>query len=430
MFNGRGRWYNAGMDSSGPRRVIQVNQRIIGPVPPRPKTVRVRRRGDYPGEPAVYLDLAQLLASPSLMGPPLCDELLEFVRHAFTEEEAGAARHLGLFRGKTAAVVARSERRPVEQILPVLDLMENEKRLIVSSGNKAAKRYRILPIVPGMFENALMVHSPETLTDWHRRFIELFETLYESGFSLDYQERPTPAVRYLPVGRAIEAQPLALPTDKLAEVMDRYKVFAVANCQCRMAMQVLGQGCGKPIFNCMTMGLWAERSIVSGAMRQVSKKEALEIKREAESHGMVNWMMNVRDARGQSSCSCCGCCCHALRMINEFSSPGGIAPPHFMPRLDAARCVACGRCARVCPMGAIVVDLEAMKKTPPVVPWRHLRERCSGCGLCTVACGQQQALRMTPARGFRLPYRNWYSLIAHAMPGILRTNWRLKRERR
>ena len=167
---------------------------------------------------------------------------------------------------------------------------------------------------------------------------------------------PTPLVRYLPVGKAIEAHPMALPTDKLEVVLDQFETFGIGQCQCRMAMQVLGRGCGKPLGNCTVMGQWAERGIEEGMLRQVSKKEALEIKREAESHGMVNWMMNVESPRGQCSCSCCGCCCHAMRMVNEFNAPGFIAPPHFLPRLDAAKCISCGRCAKSCPMGAIVVD--------------------------------------------------------------------------
>jgi len=61
----------------------------------------------------------------------------------------------------------------------------------------------------------------------------------------------------------------------------------------------LGQGCGKPIQNCMAMGAWAVRAIEDGSFKQVLKKEAIEIKREAESHGMVNWIMNIRSTRGQ-----------------------------------------------------------------------------------------------------------------------------------
>jgi ferredoxin len=326
-----------------------------------------------------------------------------------------------------------------------------------------------MPIMPGIFEMALIAHTPESVTDWHRRFVELFEALYETGFSLDYQHRVTPSVRYLPVGKAIEAQPMALPSDKLEVVFDQFEVFGIGQCQCRTAAAVLGRGCGKPLGNCTVMGQWAQRGIDDGSLRQVARKEALEIKREAEAHGMVNWMMNIQRAKSQCSCSCCGCCCHALRMVNEFNAPGLIAPPHFLPRWEAAKCIACGKCAKRCPMGAIIVDTNRTPHTPRAgaaggmptlvvgledrvaaascprpaggqypadgtrsmpATFRHLRERCVGCGQCVLACDARRALTMEPVRPYRTPFRNWPSLLAHAAPGFLLTSWNVWRQRR
>jgi Na+-translocating ferredoxin:NAD+ oxidoreductase subunit B len=405
------------------RRIIEINQHVIGPRPPKTNSVRARKLGDYPRLSAAHSDVVRCLSSPLRMGPPVCDELVALVEHLFTEEEAGVVRHLGLISGRAAAELARAEHRPIEEIEPILDRLSQEKRIIARSGKQPSDyRYRLLPIVPGIFEMTLVSHTLESLTDWHRRFIELFETLYETGYTLDYKGHRTPAVRYLPVGQTIDAHPMALPSDKLEVVFDQFKVFGIGQCQCRMAMQVIGQGCGKPLGNCTIMGQWAEQGIVEGVLRQVSKKEALQIKREAESYGMVNWMMNVRSARGQCSCSCCGCCCHAMRGVNEFNAPGFIAPPHFLPQLDASKCTYCGKCARVCPMGAIVVDTQ--QKTQ-----RHLRERCIGCGLCVLACDRQRALVMEPVPDYKLPYRSWYSLIAHSAPGTLLTGWKLWRQR-
>ena len=110
-------------------------------------------------------------------------------------------------------------------------------------------------------------------------------------------------------------------------------------------------------------------------------------------------------------------------MINEFNAPGIIAPPHFLPRLDGSRCTHCGKCALNCPMGAIVVDTQQKKYT-------HLLERCIGCGLCALACDRQRAVVMQPVADYRLPYRSWFSLIAHALPGTLMTNWKVHRQRR
>lgn len=408
--------------SGNARRVIVVNRQIIGPPEPRQKNVRPRQLSDYAHVPPAYRDVARRLSSPLLMGPPICDELIEFVQHLFTEEEAGCARHLGMIRGKTARQIARAERRPVEQIEPVLRRMAFETRSIAAGGPDEKQRYHLLPIVPGIFEMVLIGQSPETMTPWHRRFTELFEALYDTGYGVDYQGGSVPMVRYLPVGRAIETHPMALPTDQLEVVLDQFDTFGVGNCQCRMAAQVMGQGCGKPVFNCTVMGQWAERGIKDGWLRDVPKKEVLAIKREAESHGMVNWMMNVASTKGQCSCSCCGCCCKALRAVNEFNAPGAIAPPHFRPQFDLAKCTFCGRCAKSCPMAAITVDMG--QKTH-----KYLAERCVGCGLCALACEARRAVAMQPVPDYKLPYRSWFSMIARALPGMLKTSWKVWRER-
>jgi len=411
------------MEESIARRVIEVNQHVIGPRAPRPRAVRPRKIEDYRGLPEVYLQVARKLSSPLLLGPPVCDELLALVQHLFTEEEAGVVRHLGIVWGKTAQGLARAERRPIEQIEPILHRLAYQRRAIASSGPENRKRYRLLPVIPGIYEMVLIGQSPETLSDWHRRFAELVEALYETGFSLDYQEHPTPMVRYLPVGKAIEAHPMALPSDRLEVVLDQFEVFGIGQCQCRMSAQIMGRGCGKPLGNCTVIGQWAERGIQDGWLKQVTKKEVLQIKREAEAHGLVTWMMNVASTKGQVSCSCCGCCCKALRMVNEFNAPGLIAPPHFLPQLDLAKCSFCGKCARSCPMGAITVDQEQKSH-------QHRSERCIGCGLCALACAERRAILMQPVPHYRLPYRSWFALLARAVPGMLKTSWKVAKKRR
>ena len=175
------------------------------------------------------------------LGPPICDELLAFVRHVFSEEEASVARHLGLFRGRAAAAVAHADRRDLTQTALLLERLAAEKYVIASGGPPEQRRYYLPPIMPGMFEMALIGCTPDSLSDWHRHFIELFETLYETGYILDYQHAPgtiTPFIRVIPVGKAIEAHPMALPSDKLEIVLDRFETFGIGQCQCRMTMQV------------------------------------------------------------------------------------------------------------------------------------------------------------------------------------------------
>jgi Pyruvate/2-oxoacid:ferredoxin oxidoreductase delta subunit len=407
------------------RRVIEVKGGVFGPTQPRARTVRTKNLTDFPGALAAHLQVAVKLASPLLMGPPVCEELVAFVQHVFTEEEASVVRHLGQFAGKSAADIARAEHRPVGQVEPILERLATGKRAIGASGGDGQRKYRLMPIMPGIFEMVLIGESPENLSPWHRRFAELFEALYETGYIADFQNghtKPTPFVRALSVGHTIEAHPMALPSDRLETVLDRYATFGVGQCQCRMTMEVAGQGCGKPVGNCTIMGEMAEHGIRQGWLRPVSRKNVLEIKREAEANGLVTWIMNVEAAKGQASCSCCGCCCHALRMVNEFNSPGVIAPAHFLPQFDAARCTHCGKCARHCPMGALVIDARQATR-------QHLAARCIGCGLCVVACADQKAVSMEPVPDYKLPYKSWFAYQFSATTGMVKNAWTAWRNR-
>jgi Pyruvate/2-oxoacid:ferredoxin oxidoreductase delta subunit len=189
-----------------------------------------------------------------------------------------------------------------------------------------------------------------------------------------------------------------------------------------MTMQVAGRGCGKPVGNCTAMGQFAEHGIRQGWLRAVSRNDVLEIKREAESHGLVTWIMNAEAARGQASCSCCGCCCHAMRMVTEFNAPGVMAPAHFLPRFDAARCTYCGQCARNCPMGALEMDVHLRTR-------QHRAARCIGCGLCVVACGDRRAVAMEPVPDYKVPYQSWFAFQVHATAGMVRNAWTVWRRR-
>lgn len=404
------------------RKVIRVNKSFIGPVEPRQKTVRAKRLSDYPGVSKAHLAAAKTLSSPLLMGPPICDELIACIEHTFTEEEAGLIRHLSAVRGRTAEQIARRARKPLDDVEPILDRMAFQKRVIGCDGAETQRRYRLMPIMPGIFEMVLIGESPETLSDWHRRFAELFEALYETGYVVEYQDRQAPFIRFLPVGRVAGGHPMALPSDQLEVILDRYDTFGVGHCQCRMSTPPTGVGCGRPLENCTVFGEWAEQGIDAGWVRRVSRENVLEIKREAESHGLVNWVINIESAKGQASCSCCGCCCKAMRAVTEFNAPGMMAPPHFMPKFDETACKHCGNCAKACPMGAISLDRQEKNL-------QHQPARCIGCGLCQVACEKQQAIEMQPVPEYRVPYKSWFSMLLRNVPSMLRTSWKVWRQR-
>jgi len=388
---------------------LQVVRRFAGPPPPRPVSVRRRCPADYPGLNPDQLAMAEALSSPLLMGPPLCDQLVALAAHVFDPEEAALARHLRPLRAVPARDVARAARRPLDEVIAVLDRVARGKRAIHGEGRGAARTYRLIPILPGMFEMVMVTQAPDTLTPWHRTFARLIDDLFQTGYVSTYWRRHAELIRYLPVGRLALTHPLALPSDQLEVVADRYQDFAVGHCQCRMTAKVAGRGCDKPSLVCSAMGAWA-RDAVKVGMKSISKQAYLELKREAEAHGLVSFIMNMEGLAGQASCSCCGCCCYIMRLVNEYDVPAGIAAPHFQPEFDRARCTLCGACARACPMGALVVDAQA--KAAYALP-----HRCIGCGLCAVAC-KPAAIRMSPVPDYRLPPDSWFAWLTRSARGV------------
>ncbi len=361
---------------------------------------------------AAHHEIAEHYASPLLLGPPLTDLLRELVTHMFTEEEAELVRHLKPLRPKDAAWVATRAGRPVDEVTRVLDHVALKKAIILAYGQP--RKYTLLPIVPGTFEMALMTPDLSTRNSWHQKFAALFERLWESDYFADYPGKSKiAAVRYLPVGGVADSLFAAWPSDRLEEVLAPYKRFAVGHCQCRLAMHLTNQGCHRETENCMAFGPSAKNVVARGLMREISREEVIERKRAAEREGSVTFVMNeINPKIGNGSCSCCGCCCHALRAIKRLSMPGMASRPHFMPRHNNAACKMCKKCVTICPM-------EAWTATDTRLEFNS--GRCIGCGLCVTACNFK-ALSLEPVASARPPLDSKWEYLANALPTYLGTS--------
>ena len=396
--------------------IIEINQGIVGPKHPLAKNVNIKPLGAYPDVPVAYRDTARLYSSTRLIGPPICDEMMDLIMHMFTEEEADIVRHFKPMMRMTAEKVAKASQRPVEEVRRILDHLSREKFILLAMGDGPKRKYAVMPIVPGTFEAVMMTTSIENLSDWQRRFAELFERLVETGFLTDYLKYDIPAVRYLPSHQAMGLGQSALPSDRLEEIMDRYRTFGVTMCQCGMTEVIAGRGCGRPLENCVAFGDVVHVLTKAGKMRQIEKREAIEIKQQAEQAGLVSWIFNEDSGKhGSSSCSCCGCCCHMMQTVTQYNMPAMIAPPRYLPVFDMSTCNHCAKCALRCPLGAITVDTRNKIH-------KHDPKRCVGCGQCVVACDKNMAITMDPVRDYRKPPGSYIALGARLTPNMIRSS--------
>ena len=323
------------------------------------------------------------------------DSLVDLVKFVYSEEEARVVLALG-FTPIPARAVALKMKRPVREIVPILEAMA-DRVCIARIRMKGIPLYGFMNLAPGVFE-AQMAQGRDD--EYSRRFAELFEQVYTEFFSWLRPRMKNKDLRFgriIPVEQAIDATPglgvLAWSTDRYSEIVDRNNSFCLVHaCSCRHEAELIGKGCGRPKDVCSAMGALADFAVDNGIARRVSRGEFLEAKTRAAEAGLVNMTDNLRDP--MQVCSCCGCCCGGLRLLNEFNIPGIITQSHFEARADTEKCLGCGACVAICPMKAVTLEGEKASVD---------RTRCIGCGVCVIRCDKAKALTLRERKRYAPP---------------------------
>ena len=118
-----------------------------------------------------------------------------------------------------------------------------------------------------------------------------------------------------------------------------------------------------------------------GYTRLISKEEAKDVLELSYESNLVQIGENVRE-HPAFICNCCGCCCEALQAARKFSPMQPVATTNYIPKINRDTCVACGKCAKVCPILAISMKKGETDKEQPVID----EEICLGCGVCARNC--------------------------------------------
>jgi len=369
--------------------------------------------GKFDAHPA-QVELAKVFSSVRLLGPPMGDKVVKLVAHLFTPEEAEIAKHLPFYNPKPLEKIVRKSGRDPGLIKPILD--EMARRRVIYGGDSG---YSLLPLIPGMFEYLLMSGAD---SDWHRKYAELLNDMFSTGYMREYTSGAIPAVRNIPVQNVIEGKSRVVDADLMSEMIDRHDELAMLNvCQCRQSMHLAGHECKRatPQDGCLVFGSFAQSSVDSDSGRAVSKEEMRDIVTERWEKKLVFLTGNVSPSSPNAICTCCDCCCHFLETINNYGGKNLVAPPHYVVQVDDSLCDDCGRCSLVCNTYAHAYEDKKHYYDPA---------KCVGCGICVDSC-KRDAIKMVENPSYKPPAKDFQRLGLKLLPTTALTGLKVKLSR-
>ncbi len=358
-----------------------------------------------------YIELARIFSSVKIMGPPVNQKLIKLISHLYSPEEADICQHLSFIFPKTAVHIARKLGKHPDEITFKLKAM-SERRVIHAYNEN---RFMLYPLIPGTFEYILMTGEN---SKWHQDYAELITDLFSTGYIREYLARQVNAIRNIPVQQAIEDKNIIADADIISEMIDSHSNFAMLHaCACRHAMRITGRECQRatPEEGCLIFGDFSLVTVARGNGRAVSKSEMRDIVEERFDKKLVFLTSNVAPSVPNVICTCCECCCHALKVYNSFSKKF-LAPSHFVADVDEQLCDNCGRCVKACNTMAHAINDK-----------RHVYDsaNCIGCGYCSKVC-KNNAIKMIENLSYKPPSKSYINLLFKMLPPITLMGTKIK----
>lgn len=328
-------------------------------------------------------------------GAPPSELLFKIFAILFSEREAQLLSLLPL-RPFSARKAAGIWKLPESEARTTLEALAS-RALLLDLERDGKMIYFLPPPMAGFFEFSLMRYR----SDIDQK--ELGRLLFQYINVEEEFVRDLFAGGATQIGRVLVNES-ALPDGAAAQVLDYERAgeiirsashLAVGICYCRHKMLHAGRGCDAPLDNCMSLNGAAESLIRHQVARQIDAAEGLDILQKARSLNLVQCADNVRE-QVNFICHCCGCCCEGLTAARRIAIPNALETTNFLPHISPLYCNGCGRCAKVCAVDAVAVELipdgeQAVRKA------RVAEDRCLGCGVCVGNC-PQGAIRLEPRK--------------------------------
>jgi len=158
----------------------------------------------------------------------------------------------------------------------------------------------------------------------------------------------------IPVEKAIEANNQAVSLEKLSYWLKKYDKYCLDICSCRRQQTVRGEGTGDiEDYWCIGLGDMAEYLVETHKdAYYCTYEEVMEVLRKGEERGYVHQITNLDgEDKIVGICNCPHGVCNALRTSQLFNTPN-MSASSYRAHVDRNKCVACGKCVEVCPVGA------------------------------------------------------------------------------
>ena len=321
----------------------------------------------------VYHKLARVLDTlPS--GFPNTENGLEIklIKKIFRPDEARIFCDLRLV-FETAQQIAKRTGRPLQGLEKLLTTMW-KKGQIFGVNLLGVKLFKMIPWSFGIYQFQAP-HMDRELAEMCEKYMKNYRRHF-------FQAKPQ-AMQVIPIKNGGGSD--ASYYEHLSYIIENGESFFLNECLCRKQRRLLDEGCDKPLEVCI--GVIPVSGLLDGPWtgRPISREQTYEVLQKCEEAGLVHMTWNMQDDR-MVICNCCGCCCGALRAINELNiPPTRVVNSFYYAQIDPNTCDSCGICANGrCPVNAIQEEVSA---------YRVIKEKCIGCGLCIVSCSSE-AIRL------------------------------------
>ena len=347
-------------------------------------------------------------------GAPPSELLNKILKILFTEREARLVSLLPI-KPFTAEKASRIWQLDLNETRKILDKLAG-RALLIDVEYFGRSFYTLPPPMAGFFEFSLMRVRDDVdqkvLSELFYQYLNVEEDFIRDLFANGETQ----------LGRAFVNEPAltddnalhVLEYERATEVIKTATHIGVGLCYCRHKMAHVGRACNAPMDICMTFNATAESLTKHGHARRIDAPECLDLLQTAYEQNLVQFGENVRESVN-FICNCCGCCCEAMIAARRFALFHPVHTTNFIPEINDEKCNGCGKCVKVCPVGAMSLGSADHPTHPERKKARVDEEICLGCGVCVRSCPGRHILLKSLAKRVLTPLNGVHKAVVMAI---------------